>query len=67
MMTYFRMPLLSHGTGPLAPGHMAMLLPDATSLYHDIDTAPKAEVSTGWHLGRQRADPRWSAGTQGVA
>jgi hypothetical protein len=46
-MTYFRMQLLSHGTGPLAPGHMAMSLPDTTSLYNDIDTAPKAEVFTG--------------------
>jgi hypothetical protein len=27
------------------------MLPDATSLCHDIDTAPKAEVLTGWHLG----------------
>jgi hypothetical protein len=44
-----------------------MLLPDATSRYPDIDTAPKAKVFTGWHLGRQRTDPRWSAGTQGVA
>src|SRR5579864_2938482 len=32
MMTYFRMQLLSHGTGPLAPGHMAMPLPGVTSL-----------------------------------
>jgi hypothetical protein len=31
-MTYFRMQLLSHGTGPLAPGHMAMPLPGVTSL-----------------------------------
>jgi hypothetical protein len=42
-----RMQLLSHGTGPSAPGHVAMPLPDATSRYHDIDTAPKAEVFTG--------------------
>jgi hypothetical protein len=27
MMTYFRMQQLSHGTRPLAPGHMAMPLP----------------------------------------
>jgi hypothetical protein len=67
MMTYFRMQLLSHRTGPLAPGHVARPLPGVTSLYHDIDTAPKAEVSTGRHLGRQRTDHRWSAGTQGVA
>src|SRR5580700_10878195 len=32
MMTYFRMQLLSHGTGPLAPGHVAMPLPVVTSL-----------------------------------
>ena len=31
-MTYFRMQLLSHGTGPLAPGHVAMPLPGVTSL-----------------------------------
>jgi len=42
-----------------------MPLPDATSLYHDIDTAPKEDVFTGWHLGRLRTDPRWSAGHAG--
>ena len=31
-MTYFRMQPLSHGTGPLAPGHLAMPLPGVTSL-----------------------------------
>ena len=31
-MTYFRMQLLSHGTGPLAPGRVAMPLPGVTSL-----------------------------------
>jgi hypothetical protein len=31
-MTYFRMQPPSHGTGPLAPGHLAMPLPRATSL-----------------------------------
>lgn len=31
-MTYFRMQPLSHGTGPLAPGHVAMPLPGVTSL-----------------------------------
>ena len=31
-MTYFRMQLPSHGTGPLAPGHMARPLPGVTSL-----------------------------------
>jgi hypothetical protein len=31
-MTYFRMQPPSHGTGPLAPGHLAMPLPGATSL-----------------------------------
>jgi hypothetical protein len=31
-MTYFRMQLLSHGTGPPAPGRVAMPLPGVTSL-----------------------------------
>jgi hypothetical protein len=30
-----------------------MLLPDATSVYHDIDTAPKAEVLTGSRAARR--------------
>src|SRR5580704_14180308 len=32
MMTYFRMQLLSHGTGPLAPGNVAIPLPGADGL-----------------------------------
>jgi hypothetical protein len=46
---------------------MARPLPGVTSLYHDIDTAPKAEVSTGRHLGGSAPirGVRW--GTQGVA
>jgi len=31
-MTYFRMQLLSHGTGPLAPGHLAMPPPEVAWL-----------------------------------
>src|SRR6266567_544512 len=32
MITYFRMPLPSHGTGPPTPGHVAMSLPAVTTL-----------------------------------
>src|SRR5260370_38757641 len=32
MMTYFRMQLPSHGTGPSAPGHVSMPLPGVTPL-----------------------------------
>jgi len=46
MMTYFRIQALSHGSGPLAPGHMAMPLPGVTSPGHDTGTALKAEVFT---------------------
>jgi len=31
-MTYFRMLLLSHGSGPLAPGHMAMPRPGCITI-----------------------------------
>jgi len=44
MMTYFRMLPLSHGSGPLAPAHMAMPPAGVTSLDQDIDTAPMTQA-----------------------
>jgi len=38
-MTYFRMQLLSHGTGPPAPGHVATPLPRGDVALRDTGTA----------------------------
>jgi hypothetical protein len=35
---------------------MASLPPDATSLCYGIGTAPKPDVSAGWHQGRKRTE-----------
>ena len=49
-MTYFRMQLLSHGTGPLAPGHMAMPPPGYVAL-HGTGTASACRQPCAWPGG----------------
>jgi len=62
-MTYFRMPLLSHGTGPLAPDHMAKPLPGVASLSARTGRPGPGLSITPRHAGRPVAQMHAGAGS----